>query len=184
MGKYKYLPLHLAHIEKAREFAKVKHQGQVDDEGKDYFKAHICQVVAILEEVTDDWRIICAGYLHDILEDTETTFLELAREFASNVPQLVYEVTHEGDKEHGFYFPRLHSKEAVLIKFADRLSNLSRMKGWNEERQSHYLRRSKFWKTSSEDEVVNGQKSTIKETCEHKQISEKVRMCTKCGEWF
>ena len=57
------------------------------------------------------------------------------------------EVTQEEVEkdQKGYYFPRLKSKEAILIKFADRLSNLSRMSSWNMKRQEQYLRKSKFW---------------------------------------
>ena len=132
-------------IEKAKEFAKNKHNGQVDDSGKNYFNVHIEQVVSILQCITEDEDIISAGYLHDTIEDTQTTKEELVIEFGERVASLVLEVTHEGDKTLGYYFPRLLSRDAILIKFADRLSNLSRMEAWSDKRKNHYLSRSKFW---------------------------------------
>jgi len=133
-------------IDKAKEFAIVRHSGQVDDYGIDYYKAHLYQVYKILKEVTTDIDILCAGLLHDTLEDTSTTLQELETEFNLEVAQLVYEVTHEGTKDSkGYYFPRLKTKEGILIKFADRLSNLSRMECWDSKRQEQYLRKSKFW---------------------------------------
>jgi len=45
-----------------------------------------------------------------------------------------------------------------MIKFADRLSNVSRMKPWETGRQEHYLRRSKFWKNDVNDVIIEGQK--------------------------
>jgi len=54
----------------------------------------------------------------------------------------VVELTKEGYN----YFPNLQSQEAILIKFADRLSNLSRMKVWPLTKQEQYLTKSKFWK--------------------------------------
>lgn len=134
-------------IEKARLFAKEKHQNHFDDDGKSYFHAHICQVVAILLQASQDEHTICAAYLHDTIEDTDTTYDELYMEFGEEIADLVYEMTHEGtNDDKGYYFPRLHSHKAIMIKFADRLSNLSRMSGWNEKRQSQYLKKSKFWK--------------------------------------
>ena len=132
---------------KAKEFAKQKHKGQKDDSGLDYFTSHVEQVVSVLRCVTEDERIISAGYLHDTLEDTDTTIEELLREFGEYVTTLVVEMTHEGDKKTGYYFPNLKSREGILIKFADRLSNLSRMETWTPERRAHYLKRSKFWKS-------------------------------------
>ena len=134
-------------IYKAFIFGAKKHEGQKDDLGKDYFTNHCLQVLKILREVTKDENVLMAGLLHDTLEDTDTTYNELKKEFGGVIADLVNEVTQEGEKdEKGFYFPRLHSKDAILIKFADRLSNMSRMHVWNEKRQAQYLRKSKFWR--------------------------------------
>ena len=133
---------------KAAEFAVKKHSGQLDDEGKDYFTAHCMHVFRILGEVTKDEEILASGLLHDILEDTDTTYVELELGFGKRVAALVFEVTHAGSKDnHGFYFPRLVSRDAILLKFADRLSNLSRMAAWGPRRQEQYLRKSKFWRS-------------------------------------
>ncbi len=133
---------------RAAVFAKIKHLGQLDDCGKDYFESHVVQVHNIVLQVTDDPEILAACYLHDTIEDTKTTYEELKENFGVRIADLVNEVTHEGEKDQkGFYFPRLKSKDAMLIKFADRLSNLSRMGSWGENRRDHYLKKSKFWKS-------------------------------------
>jgi (p)ppGpp synthase/HD superfamily hydrolase len=133
---------------KAKIFAKHKHMGQKDDCGKDYFDGHIQQVYALVLQLTDDENILCAALLHDTIEDTDTTYKELVENFNVKIADLVMEVTHEGQKDSkGFYFPRLKSRDAILIKFADRLSNLCRMESWSKDRQEHYLKKSKFWKS-------------------------------------
>lgn len=133
-------------IDNARMYAIDAHKGQKDDTGNDYYLAHIKPVADILALVTTDQEIIAAGYLHDTLEDTGTTLYDLAAKFTPRIARLVYEVTKEGDKSTGYYFPRLQSRDAILIKFADRLSNLSRMQPWPEKRQKQYLAKSRFWK--------------------------------------
>lgn len=133
------------------EFAKDVHREQVDDEGKSYFDSHIMQVVHILKQVTTDENLIKAAYLHDTIEDTHVYYEQLKEIFGKNVADLVNEVTHEGKKDEGYYFPRLKTKEGILLKFADRLSNLSRMTPWDEERQQHYLEKSKFWNSVPQD---------------------------------
>ena len=45
------------------------------------------------------------------------------------------------------HFPLLRSREAIMVKFADRLSNLSRMRDWPGDWQEDYLRESCFWVT-------------------------------------
>jgi (p)ppGpp synthase/HD superfamily hydrolase len=130
------------------DFSKKKYERELDDDGKTpYFDSHILKVVAILRCVTSDQNIITAAYLHDTIEDSGTTYQEIAELFGGRVAGLVYEVTHEGKGRENYYFPRLKSREAIMLKFADRLSNISRMTVWPEDKQADYLRRSKFWKT-------------------------------------
>jgi GTP pyrophosphokinase len=133
--------------DKALEFAAERHKGQLDDQGRPYFFAHIVQVHGLLNEVTDDEEVLCAGLLHDIIEDTDTTYDDLVREFNKEIADLVMELTFEGDKETGRYFPRLHTRKAVLVKFADRLSNLTRMVDWPGDWQQDYMNESRFWQT-------------------------------------
>jgi len=138
-------------IAKAHMFGFKKHKGQKDDNGEDYFWAHCDGVAEILKSITIDKNLICAGFLHDTLEDTDTTYDELVREFNKDIADLVNEVTQEGKKDnYGYYFPRLKTQRGIILKFADRLSNISRMQAWDDKRKAQYLRRSKFWKDGSE----------------------------------
>ena len=135
-------------VDKALDFAKKKHKGQLDDEGEDYFKSHLLYVGSMLSGLVQDKEVIAAGLLHDTIEDTDTTYEELVKVFGKRVADLVNEVTHEGKPdEHGYYFPRLKTKEGILIKLLDRASNVSRMKAWDKKRQQKYLDKTKFWKS-------------------------------------
>lgn len=133
--------------DKALDYASKKHRGQLDDRGRPYFFAHVIQVYNVLQDVTDDEATLCAGLLHDVIEDTDTTYEELVHEFTKEIADLVMEVTYDGDRETGRYFPRLHSHKAIVVKFADRLSNLVRMVDWPGDWQEDYLRQSCFWPT-------------------------------------
>ena len=141
-------------VDKALEYASEKHKGQLDDQGRPYFFAHIVQVHSILKDITDDEETLCAGILHDIMEDTDTTYNTLIREFNKPIADIVYELTHEGTRETGYYFPRLITRKAIMVKFADRLSNLSRMDDWPGDRQLTYLEMSKFWSTEPPGDTV------------------------------
>ncbi|MDD3940557.1 MAG: HD domain-containing protein [Candidatus Pacebacteria bacterium] len=133
---------------KAIAFAQEKHRGQLDDSGKDYFEEHCLQVYNILNTVTEDQNLLCAALLHDTYEDTDTTYEEVLQIFGRDIADLVNEVTQEGQKDSkGYYFPRLKTERGILLKFADRLSNLSRMEAWDDKRREHYLKKSKFWKS-------------------------------------
>jgi len=137
---------------KAYEFAQKKHKGQLDDSGRDYFKAHVVPVAKALELMGWDEDVLSAALLHDTLEDTDTTYEELLRVFGMVITNLVTEVTHEGKKDHhGYFFPHLKTKRGISIKVADRLSNLSRIEAWPEERQEQYLRKTKFWYKDKEE---------------------------------
>lgn len=134
-------------IIRAIEFARKKHDGQKDDNGNDFFTVHVRGVYRLVSQVTDDKKIKIASLLHDTLEDTDTTKEEIEENFGEEVAELVMELTKEGEKdEYGYYFPRLKSREAIMIKFADRLNNLSRMESWDNKRVEHYIKRSVFWK--------------------------------------
>jgi len=138
-------------VDKALEFASERHKGQLDDQGRPYFFAHIVQVYGILIDVSDDTEILCAGLLHDILEDTDTSYEELRSVFTPNIAEIVMMVTHNKNK----VFPNLKATEeynvlfhkAVLVKFADRLSNLSRMESWSDMKRYEYINSSIFWRT-------------------------------------
>lgn|SRR3990167_6420562 len=135
-------------IQQAKEYSKEKHKGQLDPGGLPYF-LHPDGVAEIINLILpNDENLIAAAYLHDIIEDTETTYEELKEEFGEDVADLVNEVTHEGKKdEKGYYFPRLKTQRGIILKFADRLSNLTRMEPWDEKRKQDYLKKSKFWKS-------------------------------------
>jgi len=132
--------------DKALDYASKKHRGQMDDRGRPYFFAHVIQVYNVLLDVTDDEATICAGLLHDVIEDTDTTYEELVHEFNKEIADLVMEVTHEGTDYRDFYFPRLESRKAILVQFADRLSNMSRMRDWPGDVQQRFLEDSMFWR--------------------------------------
>jgi len=136
-------------IQRAIDFAREKHKGQKDDCGKDYFEAHCFVVHQILKLLNVDDNLVCAGLLHDTLEDTDTTYEELVEEFNQDIAELVKEVSHKGKKDnYGYYYPNLKTERGITLKFADRLSNLSRMDCWDKGRKKQYLGKSKFWNSS------------------------------------
>jgi (p)ppGpp synthase/HD superfamily hydrolase len=142
-------------IQQALMFAQLAHRNQKDDEGQPYIN-HPHQVAEIIKLITKDEELIASAYLHDVVEDCKVKPDELEMFFGKRVADLVMEVTHEGKKAEGHYFPRLKSRDAILLKFADRLSNLSRMNTWDEGRKEHYLKKSRFWK-QAEGELTIGQ---------------------------
>ncbi|RLE23474.1 MAG: GTP pyrophosphokinase, partial [Acidobacteria bacterium] len=68
-------------------FAATRHQGQVRRSGEAYL-VHPLTVAWILAQMELDEVAIAAGLLHDLLEDTETTEVELEAQFGSDVSRL------------------------------------------------------------------------------------------------
>ena len=134
-------------LRQALQFATIKHKGQLY--GKQEFIIHPIATVGILEAVVpQDTSLLAAAYLHDTIEDTDTTYEDLREIFGQDVADLVKEVTKvkPEDNTKSAYFPNLHTQRGIMLKFADRLSNLSNMQDWNEQKKQWYLNKSKFWR--------------------------------------
>ena len=128
-------------IKKAEIFAREKHKHQKRMGGAPFI-IHPEAVANLLTLVTKDEEVIAAGWLHDTVEDCGVTYEELVEAFNIRVADLVMEVTDNGQYNT---FPRLKTREGILIKFADRLHNISDMDTWGDKRVQAYLVRSKFW---------------------------------------
>ena len=64
---------HVAFVQKACDFAREAHSGQMRKSGEEYF-VHPTQVAAILADLKLDPETIATGFLHDVVEDTEYHF--------------------------------------------------------------------------------------------------------------
>src|SRR5262249_11951927 len=83
---------------RALDFAARKHAHQRrKGELAEPYVNHLSDVARLLAEATngEDATLVVAGLLHDTLEDTETTFDELGKEFGREVADLVAEVTDD-----------------------------------------------------------------------------------------
>lgn len=129
-------------INKAFLFAQEKHKGQTYNNGE--FIQHPLQTYEILKTILpEDTNLLAAGLLHDTIEDCGISKKTLESLFNEDVASLVWEVT----KESYNFFPNLRTRRGVLLKFADRLSNLASMTGQPVEWQAKYILKSKFWKS-------------------------------------
>lgn len=82
--------------------------------------AHLLGTAALLVATgEDDENVLMAAVLHDVVEDTETTFTELEVEFGPRIAGLVSEVTKDADGNFPIVTPA-----GARIKMADRLNNL------------------------------------------------------------
>ncbi|MFS0576805.1 HD domain-containing protein [Sporosarcina sp. 179-K 3D1 HS] len=84
-------------IERAFQFALQKHEGQYCKGTDIPYITHPFAVAMILKHHRCRDEVVAAGLLHDTLEDTDTTELELLKLFGSDVLELV-QAASESDK--------------------------------------------------------------------------------------
>ena len=82
-------------IVRAYEFAANAHRGQERVSGEPYI-VHPMHVAYILTTLHLDDETICAAFLHDVVEDTQTTLEEIEEVFGKNVMTLIDGVTKLG----------------------------------------------------------------------------------------
>ena len=125
-------------ITKAREFAIKAHKDQLY--GQEPYIYHLDMVVGILAEYGQQAQII--GYLHDTVEDTETSLYEIEVEFGKSVAQAVGILTDEPGDTREYRKKLTYTKMAkvkgfaevaLAVKAADRLANLRCCLDWNRQ---------------------------------------------------
>lgn len=80
-------------LENAELFAKSKHAGKLKKSGMTYSN-HLENVVSRLKSLgVIDEEVLCAGWLQDILEDTDTSFDELFEKFGRRIAVLTLSLT-------------------------------------------------------------------------------------------
>lgn len=144
-------PADLALIGKAYEYAAKQHYGVKRMTGEDYIH-HPLQVAYILTDVQADAATICAGLLHDVIEDCDVSKEQLADLFTPEIANLVDGVT----KINKLNFDTVtsatiatHRKilvglcedvRVIIIKLADRLHNMRTLWVHSEKKQKEKAR--------------------------------------------
>lgn len=118
-------------IHRAIEFAVLAHAGQIRKSTKIPYIVHPFEVAQILTAAGADETVICAGLLHDTVEDTSTTIEDIADQFGNQVAALVASCSEnktlswEQRKNHTIQQLKTgESHDTQLIYCADKLSNL------------------------------------------------------------
>jgi (p)ppGpp synthase/HD superfamily hydrolase len=120
-------------ISEAADLAARRHNGMArKGRGNEPCINHLAEVANILAEVTDgsDAELVAAGWLHDTVEDTGVTLVELLAYFGDRIAALVDEVTDDMSlsksqrRQKQIEDAPHKSAGAKLIKIADKISNI------------------------------------------------------------
>lgn len=122
-------------IFKMMKFAEEKHKGQVRKGSGDPYITHpiaVSYLICTYKRSRNIKELIVACHGHDLLEDTNTTFEELVKEFGPFVASLIYELTNDeeeiariGKFEYQKKKFQGMSNYGLIIKLCDRLHNIS-----------------------------------------------------------
>jgi len=120
-------------VSEAADLAARRHNGMArKGRGNEPYINHLAEVANLLAIVTDgaDAELVAAGWLHDTIEDTETTREELAQKFGERVADIVAEVADDMSlpkaqrRQKQIEDAPHKSPGAKLIKIADKISNI------------------------------------------------------------
>lgn len=121
-------------LDSAFAFALECHGEQTRPNGEPYVE-HLLEVTEILGQklfITDE-KMLVAGILHDVVEDTPCSLGDIELRFGTEVANLVRWLTYQKQadrkKARKDYFTQLQQapSDAIVIKLADRLSNVQRL---------------------------------------------------------
>jgi len=138
-------PADKALIQKAYDFSKKAHEGQLRKSGEPYFN-HVFATAKNLAELGMKEKTIAAGLLHDVIEDTSTTEEEIQKEFGGEILSLVKGVTKLGTVRYKgierkvenlrrFFVSMAEDMRVLTIKLADRLHNIETLKHVRPDKQ-------------------------------------------------
>ena len=141
-----YSPEDAEIVSKAYDYAATFHEGQLRQSGEPYI-IHPLNVAYILADMHADADTICAGLLHDTLEDTNATKEDIAYYFNQNVASLVDGVTKLSKMNFSSKQARNYANtrkiitgitedvRIIIIKLADRLHNMRTLEFKSEFKQ-------------------------------------------------
>ena len=133
-------------LKKAYVFAASAHQGHLRRSGEPYL-SHPLEVANMLADLRLDYKALVAGLLHDVLEDTEVTPVELGKAFGQEVLDLVEGVTkisrvqeassedRQAETIQKIILAMTDDLRVIFIKLADRVHNLKTLNFLNENQQ-------------------------------------------------
>lgn len=127
------------------EYIKEKHGNQKRKQGTPYY-LHPVEVSNILKEKGFSEKYQIVGLLHDILEDTDTTYEEIEKIANHEITEAVRLVTKEKGYVMSEYMERIKQNDlARMVKIADRIHNLSEAHLASKLFQIKYIKETEKW---------------------------------------
>lgn len=136
----------ISDVKNAYDYANYLHNGQIRQSGEPYI-SHPLNVAYILSEMHADSDTVCAGLLHDTLEDTNIKKEDIAHDFNQNIANLVDGVTKlakmnfSSKQDQNYANTRkiltgiTDDVRIIIIKLADRLHNMRTLQFKSEFKQ-------------------------------------------------
>ena len=127
------------------------HHGQYRHSGEPYF-THPVAVAAILAEQRLDAATIITALLHDTIEDTRSTYGDVADHFGEDVAELVDGVTKltnlqlsstetkQAENFRKLFMAMSKDMRVILVKLADRLHNMRTIRSMRAAKQAQKAR--------------------------------------------
>ena len=136
---------------KAYHYGEVAHKGQMRKSGDPYF-SHPVSVAGIITDLKLDSASVCAGLLHDVVEDTLATNTDIEREFGQEVAFLVDGVTklskinftskedRQAENFRKMLVAMARDIRVLLVKLCDRLDNMRTLEHMKPDAQDRIAR--------------------------------------------
>src|SRR5579883_3329323 len=122
-------------VKRAYDYSLHVHSGQTRASGEPYL-VHPLEVALVLAEMKMDPVAVAAGLLHDSVEDTSVTIVDIRQEFGEQVAHIVEGVTkisridfatkeeQQAENLRKMMLAMVDDIRVILIKLADRLHNM------------------------------------------------------------
>src|SRR5216683_43523 len=136
----------LSIVKNAYDFSLKHHEGQTRASGEPYL-VHPLEVALVLAEMKMDPAAVAAGLLHDSVEDTTVTIVDIRKDFGEQVAHIVEGVTkiskidfvtreeQQAENLRKMMLAMVDDIRVVLIKLADRLHNMRTLEHLPSDRQ-------------------------------------------------
>ena len=133
-------------VKRAYDYSQRVHAGQSRASGEPYL-VHPLEVALVLAEMKMDPIAVAAGLLHDSVEDTSVTIVDIRKEFGEQVAHIVEGVTkiskidfatkeeQQAENLRKMMLAMVDDIRVVLIKLADRLHNMRTLEHLDPERR-------------------------------------------------